>query len=661
MTNALYQNAELAMAAYATLSQGPTSDQLQNLRAQGFSEKQAEEFATRYPVVVTQFTDTETSFSATVFADAVGNLTIAFRGTLEAGDIIPTDANIFLYGAGYDQIVAMYNWWVRETTPVGQSTEQYQVNKYVPAQGQTPPPEAIFLYSETVVVNEVAEVTNYYLETATAVDGTGGLLNSIVGDADGLYDVTGHSLGAHLALAFNALFPGTTNLVTGFNTPGFKDTPTNQSFFTALGGQMPEAGNSLNVTNIFADESNIGGSPWNAVAGLHFEDNPTGEIIRISIEDQALSDEPDPPSARNHSQQILTDSLAVYDLLAQLDPSLSTAEYKTILNQIVIGTAGSYERMVDSLEVLFGINSTDLLTGNTNRNALYLAIYGIHDHPDYQAKLGSVTISSLGSEISSALKVHALGLDLPNPADALAYRYALAHLNPFVITGNEALYDQHNLHGELELEHFSEAYLTDRSRLLALKVRLGQADSATETPSAEGHRDYLDLRDSDAPLALRTRRGFADPGPVSRLVFGSERGDGPIDGGAGADRLYGGAGSETLYGAAGADYLEGNADADVLVGGAGADVLDGGTGDDVLYGGARDSLGNPIDDEAVDRLQGGAGNDTYHAGHRDIIADGESLGQTALLDFNGVDARGAYTRLVEGVYRQAATGIQFHA
>ena len=100
-------------AAYAGLAQGET-DLASNLDALRVStgadmpQKQAAEFAARYPDIVTQFNDTETSLSATVFKDASGNLTLAFRGTAELtgspNDLTPTDADIFLHGYGYDQI-----------------------------------------------------------------------------------------------------------------------------------------------------------------------------------------------------------------------------------------------------------------------------------------------------------------------------------------------------------------------------------------------------------------------------------------------------------------------------------------------------------------------------------------------------------------------------
>ena len=117
-TKFLYNQAELAQAAYAGLAQGETDlasnlDALRVSTGADMSQKQAAEFAARYPGIVTQFNDTETSLSATVFKDTSGNLTLAFRGTAELtgspNDLTPTDADIFLHGAGYDQIAINTN------------------------------------------------------------------------------------------------------------------------------------------------------------------------------------------------------------------------------------------------------------------------------------------------------------------------------------------------------------------------------------------------------------------------------------------------------------------------------------------------------------------------------------------------------------------------
>lgn len=116
-TQYIFEQSELALAAYANLSNGSltTSTQQDALKDQGraMAAPQAALFATRYSVV-TQYTDSSTSFTATVFQDNNGQLTLAIRGTLEPQDY-ETDGDIWLAGAGYDQIVSMYNWWQRAT------------------------------------------------------------------------------------------------------------------------------------------------------------------------------------------------------------------------------------------------------------------------------------------------------------------------------------------------------------------------------------------------------------------------------------------------------------------------------------------------------------------------------------------------------------------
>jgi hypothetical protein len=78
----LLSNAELSLAAYANLDNGTLDSDIQRdaLINIGMTEIQAQRFSTNYSVV-TQFNDTNTGFSATVFKDASGNLTLAFRGT----------------------------------------------------------------------------------------------------------------------------------------------------------------------------------------------------------------------------------------------------------------------------------------------------------------------------------------------------------------------------------------------------------------------------------------------------------------------------------------------------------------------------------------------------------------------------------------------------
>ncbi|MBY0271553.1 MAG: hypothetical protein K2X06_16985 [Burkholderiales bacterium] len=168
--NIVFEKAELSLASYAVLAGGiptNTAAQKEALIAQGFTVQHADEFSIRYPTIATQFNDTAaeggmgTSFSATVFKDASGNLTLAIRGTLElAGipsDLIPTDANVLVNGAGYDQIVAMYNWWKREASEGGLLVEQYQLLSRLREEAQ--PLNSVFLTADPLQA--------FYLERLT--------------------------------------------------------------------------------------------------------------------------------------------------------------------------------------------------------------------------------------------------------------------------------------------------------------------------------------------------------------------------------------------------------------------------------------------------------------------------------------------------------------
>ena len=87
----LYQNSELAQAAYADLTEGPTVGQITALKKVdgkgSFTQVQAESFVSRFTDVVAISDDPlDTGFSATVFSTTTGGngqLTLAIRGTDE--------------------------------------------------------------------------------------------------------------------------------------------------------------------------------------------------------------------------------------------------------------------------------------------------------------------------------------------------------------------------------------------------------------------------------------------------------------------------------------------------------------------------------------------------------------------------------------------------
>ena len=556
--NDIYNKAELSFAAYSDLLDGNVLNQKGNLTNAGFTPEQAEKFATRYPDIVTQFNDTETSLSATVFKDTSGNLTLAFRGTAELtgspNDLTPTDADIFLHGAGYDQIVAMVNWWQKVSSSAGEMVQQFKVEEYLLGIGA--PAGAVFLYS-TVGLEPPFIVKQYYLVPASDASATGELVGAVVQDSDHRLDVTGHSLGGHLAMAFGVLFAAQTDEVTTFNAPGFKDTAINQNFFAALGGAVPTGQSTINV---IADQSSEGEEPYSQIAGLHTR---PGTAVDIAIEDQAGLDSDEPlsqrPSALNHSQKILADSLAVYNVLAELAPTLTGGQYREILIAAAQGTSGSYEKIIDVLASLFGVNDTPLVTGNNNRDALYVELYSVRDNAaGYQGQLTIQTVEALAS--SAQL----------NTPEGLAYRYALVELNPFAITGSATLYDIHNPNGELDWYDpatgqgtLTTAYLNDRAELLQEMVKDNASDSDYSDVITWSDRYY---HDNASGISV----GAADAG--EHILFSDFRSEGLADSagfdpmaGSGNDHLYGGAGNDTLNGKKGADYLEGGIGDDTYI------------------------------------------------------------------------------------------------
>lgn len=168
-----YKQAELALAAYSNLMPGMTMDAyITALRdgGQGMTPTQAAAFATAY-MVVDQYTDPASGFSATVF-ERGGQRYLAIRGT-QPSDVLDliADADLALSGAAAKQTVALYNYIQRLEGVKGQPVAQLEWN------GQ-----------------------DYTLNQTGAV----GLLDTPL---SGSLEITGHSLGGHLAMAFGRLFP----------------------------------------------------------------------------------------------------------------------------------------------------------------------------------------------------------------------------------------------------------------------------------------------------------------------------------------------------------------------------------------------------------------------------------------------------------------------
>ncbi|MGR9090725.1 MAG: putative Ig domain-containing protein, partial [Gammaproteobacteria bacterium] len=370
-----------------------------------------------------------------------------------------------------------------------------------------------------------------------------------------------------------------------------------------------------------------------------------------------------------HSIALVADSLAVMALYAAIDPSLVAGDETSA---VTMGLNSLFESITNTRARLLASPKGE---GNTLEVALdslgHLALgeawqptawndapgaYGDLEardafHVQLQRLRHALFENDTLKPVFSGLKILPLvDIDAATLAQRAetetAYRYALHRLNPFVVTGSESIYVQHNPvddtgSGILDSGQFSSAYWFDRATFL-LGLTDANVDSRS-TPNGDptvlsgADIEYLDatngrLLHEATPYRVTIQRASDDvilhdapAGKVSRVTFSNGA---MIAGSSGDDRLYGEQAANTLIGNRGEDKLEG------------------GNGDDTLYGNDASNA----DDDAPDLLQGGRGADSYYANVRDIIDDLDGAGRITFRDHlleagyrEALDAPDAYT------------------
>ncbi|MFT3736952.1 MAG: calcium-binding protein [Rhodocyclaceae bacterium] len=366
-----------------------------------------------------------------------------------------------------------------------------------------------------------------------------------------------------------------------------------------------------------------------------------------------------------HSLVLIIDSLKVQDVFQKLDPSATQG----VLNSILVaasnlkassnGKEGKAEG--DVLENM--LNSLgDFLLGGRDKNTKRLkgdpsgnTWFRLDSHNDYTGRddfyktLDDLVKSPAYVALlkSSGLTLHAGAPDGTKAKDSLGALIALQTLSPFWFDGTgleDALkivwtdvFDKWSADKNLSTSeraegkaNFSDQYLTDRAKLLALVVERNERNvSGTYLPqnfaeSAQGER-YLDkTSNTDISTGIALNASLKP-----QIIFGKDKGDDANDvlaGGNLGDHLYGGGGDDELKGGKGKDWLEGNADVDKLDGGEDKDTLLGGEGNDSLDGGAGD-----------DSVMGGEGEDTYtfkSGWGADVIVDSDGQGSLKVEGFD---------------------------
>lgn len=572
--------AQLAQASYATLSAGviPPS-RLVTPDGGGFSNEQAIAFAARYTVVA-QFEDDAagsggmgTGFSATVFSDSsTGELTLAMRGTAGSKDLFPTDLQgIALGGAGYDQIVAMNNWWLRETTPVGVSVQQY-------------------VYDDTLL---------FQVRTGPSSIGTGRLVTALAADIDHRIDVTGHSLGGHLAMAFATLFSNSTSQVVTFNAPGFTSSTLNGQFFEIMGGAVPTNSNIGSITtNVVANHVREGTTPgWQGIAMLN---SRPGAAVNIPIEVQTVSGEPQSPPAKNHSQMLLTDSLAIFAALERLDPGMGSIVYGQLLSASSNREFEGLEGVVRELRSYFLGNQSALPTGNGEREALYQALQAVTASSAFRTLVenGQAVVTVAGDSLASQARnsfqalvaLESLSTMVINPASAQGSTALDAHWqgSSWGTAYQNWSSDRAAVAAGTQPSNYTDKYLQLRAGMITALASRNAGNITGDMPAhlqpAVFGRNLATITD----LTTNTVIGFGVGGQAAgraQVVFGSAAGE-TLTGAGNGDHLFGGGGVDDLQGNGGSDYLQGDSGNDILNGGdndAKRDTLVGGQGTDVYH------------------------------------------------------------------------------
>lgn len=359
------------------------------------------------------------------------------------------------------------------------------------------------------------------------------------------FTVAGHSLGGYLAAAVKAdYFQASAAYL--YNAPGTG----------GLVGNIAEL-----VSDLFSQSVPGANGIWNIKAseGISFitglGGQPSGSIP-IQIEAAAGL------GLSNHSIVQLTDALAIQAIYATLDPTLNQENLNTLGGVSGNSNTQTLEFALDALRKLL-IDTTETTTTN-DRESLYSNLHALQNSEIYKSLIENSKIEIITDFTASAIATKSRQTD----TEGIAWRYAIAELNPFSLIGAD--YSQHNTNGELDLYDVSadtgkitESWLQARAEMLIWKSLFDQRDThytdrlnilngLFPTP-VEGDHVYRDLT-----TELTLNIDGVNPATLAShyIVFGTPNGE-TLEGSGDSDRLYGMSGDDILIGGKGNDHMEG--------------------------------------------------------------------------------------------------------
>lgn len=622
----MYEHVQLADAVYANflflsdvaIEGVPTDGQVRDgLGLAGLSSAQVGYFIQHHKVLHHR-PNTSSGFAAVLVASrdtANPGLTLAFRGT-EMGAGFPYFPDLFGagvqgiagYGAAIDQIVDLYNYWQRLTASAGASVRLARI-------GSTSDPNATGVFYPTVQTPGATYLRIEFFQSSA--DGPDSGLGIVTGPVN--ITAAGHSLGGHLAIAFERLFSMSVTNAYVVNSAGFRDSEAVNRFFRAL-AEFDTEFHPSKVINL------AGTAAPNVIAGELIYDQ-LGERMVVFTESVLTA-------TLGHGISQMTDSAAVYDLLIRLDPALRAkapadagAFLLDIFKAASANAAFTLEAVVNMLGKVFVPAYTPIPAElQDNRPVLHQQIALVRDRlPEEPARIER--LGGLAPDVAAGLA-----------KDDIAYRYALRELNPFAIVGADYARSEPELRRHdpaTDAGDITDAWLHARAEALA--TRIAHNTAAVALPLSVSVDDRITGFSLVGVEPARRRLVFG--AGAAEVLSGSPSGDSLFGGGGddalkgdsgadyiegndGSDAIEGGAGEDEISGGHGADWISGGPDADRLYGGAGSDEIDGGGGDDLIYGDRNDEPGSALV-TGEDTLRGGAGRDSIFGGDgRDTLHGG---------------------------------------
>jgi Lipase (class 3) len=247
---------------------------------------------------------------------------------------------------------------------------------------------------------------------------------------------TGHSLGGHVAILLAEMVAQYGNSTIGdiatYNAPGINAVPYEILNWLTIGTATTLTGVLANRVAIVSN----GGVDITAGLGL-----TNGIVQRTFIETSA-----NPIS--NHSMVKLSDSFAIKNVFATLDPAIAALDQArsvplldAFINQSSKEFADSLEKTLDALrKTILGVNITPTVVSGSElaaaRDSYYLHIQELIASPSFQALIGKVTIEAAPTNGSEAR------------TDLGAF-LSLYYLTPFALhttdaAAKDALYNAHS-------------------------------------------------------------------------------------------------------------------------------------------------------------------------------------------------------------------------